>query len=77
MKRKNNPENYLPEYDFLGSIYKKTKSNELLETFESIRIQTKKPKNIFLVIDGDIEKEVDELVNYYMSNVMYYNIING
>tara|TARA_Y100000589_G_scaffold325855_1_gene364529 strand:+ start:758 stop:1618 length:861 start_codon:yes stop_codon:yes gene_type:complete len=67
MKKKINTENNLPEYDFLGSIYKNTKSHELLETFESIRDQTKKPKNIFLVIDGDIEKGVDDLVNFYMN----------
>ena len=43
-----------PDYDFLGSVYKNTKSNELLETLESIKAQILKPKNIILLIDGAI-----------------------
>ncbi len=50
------------DYDFLGSIYKNTKVSELAETFQSIKIQTHKPKNIILVIDGFIEKKLIELV---------------
>ena len=56
----------LPDYDFLGSVYKKTKSNELLETLESIKKQTLKPKNIILVIDGFVKKEVKVLIKKYM-----------
>ena len=52
----------ITDYDFLGSIYKNTKVSELNETLESIKIQTHKPKNIILVIDGFIEKELIELV---------------
>ena len=57
--------NNLTDYDFLGSIYKNTKSCELEETFESIKNQTHKPKNIFLVIDGFIEDNVHKLVKKY------------
>ena len=53
----------ITDYDFLGSIYKNTKASEFAETLESIRIQTHKPKNIILVFDGFIEKEVIEIVN--------------
>ena len=55
----------LADYDFLGSIYKNTKASELTETFESIKIQTHKPKKIILVLDGFINKKVMELVNKY------------
>ena len=55
----------LPDYDFLGSIYKNTKASELAETFESIKNQTHQPKNIFLVFDGYIETKVCELVEEY------------
>ena len=55
----------LADYDFLGSIYKNTKASELKETFESIRIQTHKPKNVILVLDGFIEKKVLDLVDKY------------
>ena len=55
----------LADYDFLGSIYKNTKASELTETFESIKIETHKPKKIILVLDGFINKKVMELVNKY------------
>ena len=55
----------LTDYDFLGSIYKNTKVAELEETFESIKNQTHKPKNIFLVLDGYVEIKVFDLVNKY------------
>tara|TARA_B100000212_G_C27382871_1_gene537910 strand:- start:4760 stop:5584 length:825 start_codon:yes stop_codon:yes gene_type:complete len=55
----------LSDYDFLGSIYKNSKASELQETFESIKNQTHKPKNIFLVIDGYVEKNVLEIVEKY------------
>ena len=55
----------LPDYDFLGSIYKNTKAYELAETFESIKNQTHQPKNIFLVFDGYVQKKVSELVEDY------------
>ena len=37
MRKKAYSESKLPEYDFLGSIYKNTNKNELLETLESIK----------------------------------------
>ena len=52
----------ITDYDLLGSIYKNTKFSELNETFESIKIQTHKPKNIILVFDGFVKKEVIDLV---------------
>ncbi len=52
----------ITNYDLLGSIYKNTKLSELNETFESIKIQTHKPKNIILVFDGFVKKEVKDLV---------------
>ncbi len=55
----------LSDYDFLGSIYKNTKVSELEETFESIKIQTHKPKNVILVIDGPVEKKVLQLLDKY------------
>jgi len=55
----------LPDYDFLGSVYINTKANELLESLESIKSQTLKPKNIFLVIDGFITKEVRIVIKKY------------
>ena len=55
----------LPDYDFLGSIYIKTNYDELYATLESINSQTLKPKNIILVIDGKITKEVRDLVIKY------------
>ena len=55
----------LTDYDFLGSIYKNTIVSELAETFESIKVQTHKPKNVILVLDGFIEKEVLDLVDKY------------
>ena len=57
--------NNLADYDFLGSIYKNTKTNELAETFESIKNQTHQPKNIFLVFDGYVKKDVSDLVKDY------------
>ena len=57
----------LTDYDFLGSIYKNTKASELAETFESIKIQTHKPKKVVLVLDGYIQKKVLELVDKYSS----------
>lgn len=65
MKKNSSKNKKFPEYDFLGSIYKNTKQNELKESFESIRNQTLQPKNIILVIDGFIEKGVSDLVNEY------------
>ena len=53
----------ITDYDFLGSIYKNTKASEFAETLESIKIQTHQPKNIILVFDGFIEKDVIEIVN--------------
>ena len=55
----------LPEYDFLGSVYQQTKPDQLAEAFESIKRQTLKPKYIFLVVDGFIEKEVEEIIKAY------------
>ena len=55
----------LSDYDFLGSIYKKTKVFELEETFESIKIQTHKPKNVILILDGPIENKVLNLLDKY------------
>ena len=55
-----------PDYDFLGSVYKNTKTNELLETLESIKAQILKPKNIILVIDGAINDELAILIKKYM-----------
>ncbi len=55
----------LADYDFLGSIYKKTKVSELAETFESIKNQTHKPKNVILVLDGNVENKVLDLVDKY------------
>ena len=55
----------LPEYDFLGSVYQKTKPDQLAEAFESIQRQSLKPKNIFLVVDGPIEKEVKNIIKAY------------
>ena len=52
----------ITDYDFLGSIYKNTKASELAETLESIKIQTHQPKNIILVIDGFVEKEVFKIL---------------
>ena len=52
----------ITDYDFLGSIYQNTKASELAETFESIKIQTHQPKNIILVFDGFVKKEVIKLV---------------
>ena len=66
MKKKITKNEEYPDYDFLGSIYKNTKPNELAESLESIKEQTLQPKNIILVIDGYIEKEVNKLVNEYM-----------
>ena len=57
----------LADYDFLGSIYKNTKASELAETFESIKIQTHKPKKVVLVLDGYIQKKVLDLVDKYSS----------
>ena len=55
----------LPDYDFLGSIYKNTKVSELEEALKSIHIQTHLPKNVILVLDGFVEKKVIELVDEY------------
>lgn len=55
----------LADYDFLGSIYKNTKVSELEETFESIKNQTHKPKNVILVIDGPVKKKVLQLLDKY------------
>ena len=55
----------LADYDFLGSLYKNTKAYELGETFESIKNQTHQPKNIFLVFDGNVKKNVSDLVENY------------
>jgi len=57
----------LADYDFLGSIYINTKVSELAETFESIKIQTHKPKNVVLVLDGYIKKDLLDLVDKYTS----------
>ena len=67
MKKEFISEKRLPDYDFLGSVYKNTNSNELLETLESIKIQTLKPKNIVIVIDGGINKKVEILIKKYMT----------
>ena len=69
MSKENNPKLVLPEYDFLGSIYKNTSKSELSAALNSIQNQTIKPKNIILVIDGYISKEVDFLVNEYMQSL--------
>lgn len=62
------------DYDFLGSIYKNTKVSELDETFKSIKIQTYKPKNIILVIDGFVKKELIDLVENH-SKILPIKII--
>lgn len=54
----------ITDYDLLGSIYKNTKASEFAETLESIKIQTHKPKNIIIVFDGFIDKEVIDIVKY-------------
>ena len=66
MQKKVISDKELPDYDFLGSVYINTNAHELLETLESIRLQTLKPKNIFLVIDGEIKNNVKNLIKKYM-----------
>ncbi len=68
--------NSLPEYDFLGSIYEKTKPNEFAEALDSIKIQTLKPKNIILVIDGYILDEVVQILNKYKKTMPITLVVN-
>ena len=67
----------LADYDFLGSIYENTKVSELAETFESIKIQSHKPKKVILVLNGfiEIEKEVLDLVDKYTNILPIKTII--
>jgi len=48
----------LPNYDFLGSIYKFTKKNELKDSLESILSQQYKPFKVVIVLDGFINNDV-------------------
>ncbi len=57
--------NKFPDYDFLGSVYLGTKGNELEESLLSIKLQTLKPKNIIIIIDGFIKKEVKTIIDKY------------
>lgn len=66
----------LPNYDFLGSVYKGTNSSELIETLDSIINQTLKPKNVFIVIDGKISKNVNSVLIKYRKKLPI-NLINS
>ena len=55
----------LPSYDFLGSVYRGSKSFELKEALNSIVSQTLSPKNVFIIIDGFISKEVHNCLEEY------------
>ena len=59
----------LPNYDFLGAVYKNTCPNELRDSLESIRSQTIKPKNVVIVIDGFIKEEVFKILNEYEKKI--------
>ncbi len=54
-----------PDYDFLGSVYIGTNCLELIETLDSIITQTLAPKNVVIVVDGFISKEVYKTLNIY------------
>ena len=55
----------LPSYDFLGSVYKGTISFELKEALDSIISQTLSPKNVFIVIDGYINNDVENCLKEF------------
>lgn len=59
----------LPNYDFLGAVYKNTCPNELRDSLESIRSQTIKPKNVVIVIDGFIKEEVFKVLKEYKKKI--------
>ena len=61
--------NSLPNYDFLGSVYLGTKANELEETLISIENQSLQPKNIFIVIDGIITNNVNDILKKYIERI--------
>ena len=56
---------FLPSYDFLGSVYKGTNSLELEEALDSIIWQTLSPTNVFIVIDGYINNKVDNCLKEF------------
>ncbi len=56
---------FLPSYDFLGSVYKGTNSLELEEALDSIISQTLSPTNVFIVIDGYINNKVDNCLKEF------------
>jgi len=55
----------LTSYDFLGSVYKGTISFELKEALNSIISQTLFPKNVFIVIDGYINNDVENCLKEF------------
>ena len=56
-------------YDFLGSVYIGTNHSELEETLDSIISQTKPPKNVFIVIDGEISNQVNDVLIKYQKKM--------
>tara|TARA_B100001109_G_scaffold255208_1_gene257187 strand:- start:532 stop:1341 length:810 start_codon:yes stop_codon:yes gene_type:complete len=52
-------------YDFLGSAYFKTSSEELNYALNSIHKQILKPKKVVLVFDGPVKYDLFEIVNSF------------
>ena len=55
----------LPSYQFLGSAYYKTTSKELSVALDSINAQILKPLGTILVLDGEVKKDTEEIINRY------------
>ena len=53
------------KYDFLGSAYINTSSEELHRSLLSIRHQTLKPNKVILVIDGPLSFNLDEVLKHF------------
>lgn len=55
----------LPQYEFLGSAYYKTESEDIILSLDSINSQYYKPKSTVLILDGPVKPQVEILIKRY------------
>lgn len=56
------------DYSVLMSLYKKEKPNYLIDSVESMLNQTIPPKQIVIVLDGEVTFELEKVINHYTEN---------
>ena len=52
------------DYTFLTSVYKNTKADEMRECVDSMENQTVKPEQIVVVLDGEVNEQLKEYIDF-------------